>query len=266
MSYILDALKKADRERSLAKVPTLTTVQLPIHVGGRRAVLWTTALVLTGAGLGAWFLWPSPPQVPAARVEADARTEPPAPVESLTLRRIPKQPVAPPVRLRRPDAAKPVPALPPVASPADPAPRPTPESTVTERPTPMSRPQASEASPPQPTPAAPLPVPAPPTPMPPLRQPDTVPSTGGEHLPLPLAPAPVAPPTVAPSQVSLREASAKLTLDVFVYSEEEKDRMVIISGRRYVKGQLVDELYLLEDITPDGAVLTYQGERIVLRP
>jgi hypothetical protein len=42
--------------------------------------------------------------------------------------------------------------------------------------------------------------------------------------------------------------------------------MVVISGRRYVKGQLVDGRYLLEDITPEGAVLSYRGERTLLRP
>jgi len=76
----------------------------------------------------------------------------------------------------------------------------------------------------------------------------------------------MAAPPATPTQTTLREASAKLTLDVFVYTDVEADRMVIIGGRRYVKGQLVDGLYLLEDITPEGAVLSYQGERIVLRP
>ena len=57
-----------------------------------------------------------------------------------------------------------------------------------------------------------------------------------------------------------------MTLDVFVYTDIEADRMVIINGRRYVRGQLVDGLYLVEEIAPEGAVLSYQGERVVLRP
>jgi hypothetical protein len=51
-----------------------------------------------------------------------------------------------------------------------------------------------------------------------------------------------------------------------VYTDVEADRMVIISGKRYIKGQLVEGLFLLEDITPDGAVLSLRDERIVLRP
>jgi phosphomannomutase len=73
-------------------------------------------------------------------------------------------------------------------------------------------------------------------------------------------------PSHPSTQPTLREASAKLTLDVFVYTDVEADRMVVISGKRYVKGQLVDGLFLLEDITPEGAVLSFRDERIVLRP
>ena len=77
--------------------------------------------------------------------------------------------------------------------------------------------------------------------------------------------APVAPPTpVGPP--SLQAALGKMTLDVFVYTDVEADRMVVINGRRYVQGQLVEGLYLVEAIVPDGVVLSYQGERGVLRP
>ena len=64
----------------------------------------------------------------------------------------------------------------------------------------------------------------------------------------------------------LREALGKMTLDVFVYTDVEADRMVVINGRRYTKGQYVDGLYLIDNITPEGVVLTYQEERVVLRP
>ena len=59
---------------------------------------------------------------------------------------------------------------------------------------------------------------------------------------------------------------AKMTVDVFVYTSVKADRMVVISGRSYVEGQYVDGLYLLEGITPEGVVLSYQGERVLLRP
>jgi hypothetical protein len=57
-----------------------------------------------------------------------------------------------------------------------------------------------------------------------------------------------------------------MTLDVFVYTDVEADRMAVINGRRYVKGQFVDGLYLVESINPDGVMLKYRDERAVLRP
>jgi hypothetical protein len=65
---------------------------------------------------------------------------------------------------------------------------------------------------------------------------------------------------------ALQEAMAKMTLDVFVYTDVKADRLVVINGRRYVEGQYVDGLYLLEEITPQGAVLSYQGKHALLRP
>jgi hypothetical protein len=77
--------------------------------------------------------------------------------------------------------------------------------------------------------------------------------------------APSAPPLPAKSP-ALQDAMAKMTLDVLVYTNVKTDRLVVINGRRYVEGQYVDGLYLLEEITPQGVVLSYQGERALLRP
>jgi hypothetical protein len=57
-----------------------------------------------------------------------------------------------------------------------------------------------------------------------------------------------------------------MTLDVFVYTDVEAERMAVINGRRYVTGQLVDGLYRIDGITPEGVVLTFEGEQFVLRP
>ena len=78
--------------------------------------------------------------------------------------------------------------------------------------------------------------------------------------PLPEAgPGRVAPP--APG-----EALARLTLDVLVYSDVPAERLVFINGRKYVEGQAVDGDAVLEQITPDGAVLRHGDQRVVLRP
>jgi hypothetical protein len=62
------------------------------------------------------------------------------------------------------------------------------------------------------------------------------------------------------------EAQGLLSLDVLVYSEVPAERMVFINGRKYVEGQTVTGDTVLEQITPDGAVLLQQGRQIVLRP
>jgi hypothetical protein len=58
--------------------------------------------------------------------------------------------------------------------------------------------------------------------------------------------------------------SSQLRLDVHVYSEQPGDRMVFINNRKYVEGQRVDAAHTLEEITPEGAVLSSGGQRIFL--
>lgn len=77
------------------------------------------------------------------------------------------------------------------------------------------------------------------------------------------APWPVA---EAEGAISLRNALEDMTISILLYSENEAERLVFINGRRYVEGDTVEGRYLLESITPDGAVLSYGGERAVLRP
>jgi hypothetical protein len=61
-------------------------------------------------------------------------------------------------------------------------------------------------------------------------------------------------------------APGRLTLDVLVYSDVPAERMVFINGKKYIEGQTVDGDAVLEQITPDGAVLSQRGQRVVLRP
>jgi hypothetical protein len=53
-------------------------------------------------------------------------------------------------------------------------------------------------------------------------------------------------------------------LNALVYSDVKKERIVYIDGRRYIEGERVNGLYLLEEITPQGVLLSYQGERGLL--
>jgi hypothetical protein len=60
------------------------------------------------------------------------------------------------------------------------------------------------------------------------------------------------------------EVIAKLRLQVLVYSEVPSERLVFINNQKYVEGQRIDADLVIERITSDGAVLSYQGKRLVL--
>ncbi|MFB3816396.1 MAG: general secretion pathway protein GspB [Candidatus Methylomirabilales bacterium] len=203
MSYILDALRKAERERARGRVPTLATVE--VYAGEERR-LWpwlgggVAALLV---GLSVWYALSPPPAPPGP---------PPAPVA--------------------PQLVGPVEDLSPARAPE-------------------ARPPAAPAPMPAEREAAPAPV------APAVRPPDAVAA---------LPPAPPAPPAAVPAGREAREAMEKLHLNILVYSDIPAERMISIEGRQYGEGQQVHGKYLVESITPDGAVLSAGGERVLLQP
>jgi general secretion pathway protein B len=56
----------------------------------------------------------------------------------------------------------------------------------------------------------------------------------------------------------------QLHLDIHVYSAAAAERFVFINMRKYTEGQSLNEGPLVERITPEGAVLTYRNQRFVL--
>jgi len=258
MSYILDALKKADRERSLTKIPTLTTVHVPVLTTGRRVGVWVVVLTaLAGGGVFLWMVRPSPPPapVPVAASRTDGGTAMPVRVVE------PPPPAAPEPSAAATPSSSQVPdvAAPPVKS-VGAGKQPAPPTVVEGPPARPSAPRAPapEAAPPEQTQAA-LDAVAPQLPPLPVR-PEPLPSQGAGRPGAPAPPALPADPAMLPA------ALAKMTLEVFVYTDVEADRMVVINGRRYTKGQYVDGHYLIEKITPEGVTLSYRGEQAVLRP
>jgi hypothetical protein len=120
-------------------------------------------------------------------------------------------------------------------------------------------------SPPEKKPAAASRETQPPENTPPISRSLNQPQTGFGSLPPPAAegtPAAGEPPQ---KPLSLREAIANMNMTILLYSEAKAERMVFINDKKYLEGDYVEGRYLLESITPDGAVLSYQGERAVLR-
>jgi hypothetical protein len=59
---------------------------------------------------------------------------------------------------------------------------------------------------------------------------------------------------------------AKLRLTVHVWADRPGERLVFINGRKYVQGDRIEDKAVLEEITQEGALVSYQGRRSLLRP
>ena len=63
----------------------------------------------------------------------------------------------------------------------------------------------------------------------------------------------------------MRDALPKLRLEVLAYSERPADRLVFINGQKYVEGGMVEGKVRVDEITQDGAILSHQGQRFLLK-
>jgi hypothetical protein len=66
--------------------------------------------------------------------------------------------------------------------------------------------------------------------------------------------------------LALQEAMQGMNITILMFAEDPADRLVFINGRKYVEGDYVDGLYLIESITQDGVILSYGGEKSTLMP
>jgi general secretion pathway protein B len=248
MSYILDALKKAERERGIAQVPTITTMHdlraMP------RIRLWAVCgLVILCVSAALWFFFYSP------------RTHigPAAPRNGAD--RVPSQHEAQRIEESMPAEG------PPLAVAPQESPKPVLTSQIPAR-NPKVGPSAAATS--QVEAAAGLSGVA--VPKPAVKEPPRIPAAQALVQPQPGAQSDsveekeAAPVAAQPKPNSLREAMAGMTISVHVFSEDKAERLVFINGKKYVEGDYVEGSYLLESITPEGAVLSYQGARALLRP
>ena len=56
-----------------------------------------------------------------------------------------------------------------------------------------------------------------------------------------------------------------MKLQMVVYSDVPGQRFVYIDNQKYVEGSSIDGKLTIEKITPDGAILNYEGTRFPLR-
>ena len=232
MSYILDALRRADaeRERDPGRGIHAQPVPLPTE-NGRRIPLWIFAV---GAGLvllvaGALLLRPAP------RVALDLGMPPPnAPV--------PKQSSAVPPP--KPVAAEVSPPAPPPLAVAEPAPAPVPAPAperLPERPV-VRAPVVTapaKAVPPNTAPAAPAPAPA------------------------VEAPAAAADRVLAFNELppEVQRELPKMQISGGVHSDNPAQRMLIVGGQVVTEGHEAAPGVVVEQIRPKSAVLKFRGYR-----
>ena len=62
-----------------------------------------------------------------------------------------------------------------------------------------------------------------------------------------------------PGTKDLQEVIQGMEISIHLYSDTPANRMIFINGRKYIEGDRIEGLYLIESITPEGAVLSYRG-------
>lgn len=243
MSYILDALRRAEAERERGSVPSLHSQQFPMSTADdeapRRPVGWMVAagvLALALLGLGSWLWWAPAPQ-PVVVVAAPPPTVAPATAA-----------VPAPVPPSAPTAASAAPAAPPVATSPSAAPPPrsvrtTPRERTSERQGERTGERTSDRAP--------------------DRTPDTAPRAR-ERTPSPGAESDrVYTPSDLPEPA--RRALPALAFGGSSWSSDAGSRMVIWNGRVFHEGDTVAPGVVLRRIERRSALLVVQGHKVEIR-
>ena len=271
MSYILDALRRAEAERSRGAVPGLHSQAVPVSGQGPAttrpvALLWwmggVVALVAMVAASGAWWMMqrgtaPGGPAVSAASLGAPApsvATAPSPPMPPVSVAPLAQaQPAAPSTA---PVVAALVSPAPPVA-PASPVKRatPPPRAKATQVPDTAATPPLS-VSRPRSTAAVRAPQPAP---------------VATDAAAVTASRAATAPATgtvfaMADLPDAVRAQLPALKISGITYSRNAVSRMAIVNGQVLHEGNPAAPGLLLERIEPGRTVWSFQGYRYGLTP
>lgn len=230
MSYILDALKRADAERERGAAPGLhTRHQVPAGSPGAPGAMRNLGLALA-AGVVlvmlALYIWvlPAPDPAPAAALAPAAVTAPDAPAPA---------PAPAPVVAAVPPAAISAAASAPAVSADAAEVRVLPPPAAKAFTAPSSRPGRPDKA------ASSVPVPAPVT----------------------QAAAPAAVPLLAELPQELRSQIPKITITGSVYSNSPAQRLLLINNLVLSQGGQVAPDLTVEEIQPRSSVFSFKGTR-----
>jgi general secretion pathway protein B len=250
MSFILDALKKSENERQRTIGPSLADA--PIRRAQTERPWWVFAIgALLVVNLGVLIVALTRHSAPPPAV---VRAAPAAPSSQRVPATVAPQPSA---RLAAPRVASSNPAVRSLAEEADAGYASGYEDGASAADAPVYEPDQSDIAAAANVPEGPpmvRPI-APPTVAPlPNSSNNATPTDAGTSDSLPTASSLIAGGTQLPD----------MRLDIHVYSNTPTERFVFINMRKYAEGQVIAEGATLERVTPDGAVLNYQGTRFLL--
>ena len=276
MSYILDALQRADAERGRGNVPGLHARQLPTaleevataRTGLRGPLVWGGLLVLVlAATVAGLWMWRSPASPSAPVVTATASqpapaatpvASPPLPAAVPAVPAAPAAPVAPVVSPAAPTApiATPPAALAPSAPAsvgAPPAPPATVQAAAVARAAPQPAPTAPPAASDTPVTPAVAPVSATPAPRAATAPAPTSPAGGSA--------APAEPPLLSGLPEDLRRQIPALVITGVVHADNPAQRLLVVNNQVLTQdGQLGPDL-VLETIGSRHSVFRFRGTR-----
>jgi general secretion pathway protein B len=229
VSYILDALRKAERERNLGQVPTLDGLPVDSTPVRRRFWPWIlgVALIANAIIVALVFLYPRN-EIPSPR----SRTAPLPAAETAEAEQdlgvIPDPAV--------PAESTPVPTVPPAAPSPDPSTTVAPGSpeeevleAIAQDAAPPPEEEVIEAAPPEETISAP---------------------EDDQDV-----------PWLRDMPPEFRRSLPEFRIDAHLYSDDESRRFVMINLRKYREGERLNEGPQLEAVLPDGVLLSWQGQR-----
>lgn len=251
MSYILDALKRADTERERGHVPGVHTRQMATPSGhtvpSERSRLWlavAAAVAVGGIGVGLW-LWQTATDTPVAVVLKPVVASPPVNTAA-----------APPVAALAPAVAPgltPAPTAPPAAAAALPPAVAAPATPTAARP--VVAPAITKPRP-TPTPAAPA-IAAPAQPKPEATPESSVALTAPAKTTATLATLPL----LSELPEDLRRQVPALTITGAVYSENPAQRLLLVNNLVLTQGALAAPELTLEEIRARSSVFSFRGTR-----
>lgn len=233
MSYILDALKRADTERERGAVPGLYARQVinpsRTAAGGTSARLWTSLaiilLVLSLVAAGLYFLRPSPQPIGASSAPLAASRAAP----SLVL------PTPAPTAATEPSPAAFAAAIQPAPQASQPHPAPAPMAA----PAPLPMPTAAVA---------------------------TQASTSAASTPMPPAVAQPLPSTPLLSELpeELRRQIPALTVTGVVFSDAPGQRLLLVNNQVMTQGSPITPELTLIEVGAKSSVFNFRGNRFRL--